>query len=245
MKLSHLIKIAHRGASGRGLAPENTLAAFKKALQIGVDAVELDVHLSQDDNVVVVHDSTIDRTTNIQGAVAQMSLEEIKSADAGSWFGDEYKNESIPTLYEALKLITKKSISVIEIKPLGIAKEVVQVLENADVIDKCVVISFHPAALKEVRELNPQIPTGLLIGAISPKSRKVQAADLAHKVAEIGSSSALLYHRSITARLVKELHKRGINVWAWTVDHRYRMRRLAHMGVNGIISNYPNLLKEI
>lgn len=245
MKNGQLIKIAHRGASGRGLAPENTLAAFKKALQIGVDAIELDVHLSRDGKVVVIHDPTLDRTTNFRGAVAELSLEQIKAADAGSWFSPEYANEIVPTLYEALTLITKKAIAVIEIKSLGIAKEVVQTIENANALEACMVISFHPTALEEMRALNPKIPTGFLVGGVAPKAFKLQAIDLACRVTEIGSSSVLLYHLAITSRLVKELHKRGINVWAWTVDYRSRMRRLAKMGVNGIISNYPNLLKEL
>ena len=157
------IRIAHRGASG--LAPENTLAAFSKALEIGVDAVELDVHATKERKVVVIHDGALDRTTDAKGKVCELTLEEIRKADAGIRFGREFSQERIPTLDESLDLIKGNAITVVEIKQKDIAGEVVKAIEDTDAIDDVVVISFHPSVLLDVRRIHPRIPSGLLIGA--------------------------------------------------------------------------------
>jgi len=118
-----MIRIAHRGASGT--APENTLAAFKKAIEIGVDAVELDLHGTVDGEVVVIHDTSLDRTTDHQGCLNQTTLETIRRADAGRWFSPEFVVEPVPTLVEALECIAKTTIAVLEIKDPLIAEAVV------------------------------------------------------------------------------------------------------------------------
>ena len=157
------IRIAHRGASGS--APENTLAAFKKAIEIGVDAVELDLHGTADGEIVVIHDPSLDRTTNLHGSVNQATLETIKRADAGGWFASEFVGEPVPTLVEALECIGGNTIAVLEIKDATIGEAVVKKINEMDALEKVVLISFHTSVLREVRALDPRIPTGWLIGS--------------------------------------------------------------------------------
>ena len=129
------IRIAHRGASGS--APENTLAAFEKAIEIGVDAVELDLHGTADGEVVVIHDTSLDRTTNHCGPVNQTTLETIKRADAGGWFAPEFVGEPVPTLVEALECIAKQTIAVLEIKDPLIAETVVARIRETPCTRSC------------------------------------------------------------------------------------------------------------
>ncbi|MXY26613.1 glycerophosphodiester phosphodiesterase, partial [Candidatus Poribacteria bacterium] len=154
------IRIAHRGASGS--APENTLAAFKKAIEIGVDAVELDLHGSADGEVVVIHDSSLDRTTDQSGPVNQIPLETIKQADAGGWFAPEFTGEPVPTLSEALECVGEETIAVLEIKDPLIAEAVVAKVRETQSLNLTVIISFHISVLRTVRALEPRIPTGWL-----------------------------------------------------------------------------------
>ena len=170
------IRIAHRGASG--IAPENTLAAINKAIEIGVDAVELDLHGTVDGEVVVIHDSTLDRTTNMCGQIKQMPLKNIKQADAGSWFRSQFKGETIPTLEEALVSIACKAIAVLEIKASSITESVVQTVLEMNLLDRVVIISFNISDLQTVRSVEPRIPTGWLIGSNNGHRDPIQ---LCHK----------------------------------------------------------------
>ncbi len=234
------IRIAHRGASGS--APENTLAAFKKAIDIGVDAVELDLHGTGDGEVVVIHDATLDRTTNHLGPVNQASLETIKRADAGGWFATEFAGEPIPTLAESLECITGKTVAVLEIKDPLIAEAVVAKVSETQTLNLTVVISFHLSVLQEVRALEPRIPTGWLIGS---HNNHVPPAELCQQLGELGSSLLNVNHQLITAEFAYEVRRRGIALWCWTVDDIARMREMKAFGVQGITSNYPERFAEV
>ncbi|MYC77909.1 hypothetical protein F4X10_19280 [Candidatus Poribacteria bacterium] len=229
-----MIRIAHRGASG--IAPENTLAAFEKALDIGVDAVELDLHGTADGEVVVIHDASLDRTTNHYGRVNQTTLETIKRADAGGWFAPEFVGESVPTLVEALECITKKTIAVLEIKDPLIAEAVVARIHGTQTQDLTVIISFHTPVLETVRALEPRIPTGWIIGTDNNHASPVQ---LCQQLGELGSNLLDVNHQLITAEFAYEIQRRGIALWCWTVDDISRMREMKAFGVQGITSNHP------
>ena len=127
------IRIAHRGASG--IVPENTLAAFKKAIEIGVDAIELDLHGTADGEIVVIHDPSLDRTTNLSGPINQTTLETIKQADAGAWFNPQFVGEAIPTLAEALVCIADKAMTVLEIKDSLISEAVVEIIRDMNMLE--------------------------------------------------------------------------------------------------------------
>ena len=234
------IRIAHRGASGT--APENTLAAFKKAIEIGVDAVELDLHGSADGEVVVIHDSSLDRTTDHGGPVNQTSLATIKRADAGGWFAREFVGEPVPTLAEALECIGKETIAVLEIKDPLIAEAVVAKVHETQSFDLTVIISFHTSVLRTVRALEPRIPTGWLIGS---HNNHVPPEQLCQQLGELGSSLLNVNHQLITAAFAYEVRRRGIALWCWTVDDIVRMREMKAFGVQGITSNYPERFAKV
>ncbi len=235
-----MIRIAHRGASGT--APENTLVAFKKAIDIGVDAVELDLHGTADGEVVVIHDTTLDRTTNHQGPVNQTTLETIQRADAGGWFAPEFVGEPVPTLMEALECIAKKTIAVLEIKDPLIAEAVVTGIRETGTRDLTVIISFHTAVLQTVRALEPRIPTGWLIGN---HNNHVSPVQLCQQLGELGSNLLNVDHHLITAEFAYEVQRRGITLWCWTVDDLHRMREMKAFGVQGITSNYPEHFAKV
>ena len=234
------IRIAHRGASGN--APENTLAAFKKAINIGVDAVELDLHGSADGEVVVIHDSSLDRTTDYRGPINQTSLETIKQADAGGWFAPEFIGEPVPTLAEALECIGRETVAVLEIKDPLIAEAVVAKVHETQSLDLTVIISFHTSVLQTVRALAPRIPTGWLIGSHNNHASPEQ---LCQQLGELGSTLLNVNHQLITAEFAYEIRRRGITLWCWTVDDIVRMREMKAFGVQGITSNYPERFVKV
>lgn len=228
------IRIAHRGASGR--APENTLAAFKSAIEFGVDAVELDLHGTADGEIVVIHDATLDRTTDLHGRINETTLETIQSADAGGWFDAEFAGESVPTLTEALACIGKAAIAVLEIKDPLIAEAVVAKIHETGTLDSTVVISFHTAVLQTIRALEPRIATGWLIGS---HDKHVSPVELCQQLGKLGSSLLNVNHELITVEFAYEIRRRGIALWCWTVDDIARMGEMQTFGVQGITSNYP------
>ena len=235
-----MIRIAHRGASGS--APENTLAAFKKALEIGVDAVELDLHGTADGEVVVIHDASLDRTTDHRGRVNQTTLETIKRADAGGWFAPKFVGEPVPTLVETLECIAKQAIAVLEIKDPLIAETVVTKIRETHTQDLAVIISFHSAVLQTVRSLEPRIPTGWLIGNHNNHAAPVQ---LCQHLGELGSNLLNVNHQLITAEFAYEIQRRGIALWCWTVDDISRMREMKAFRVQGITSNHPEHFDKV
>ena len=234
------IRIAHRGASGS--APGNTLAAFRKALEIGVDAVELDLHGTADGEVVVIHDSTLNRTTDLQGHINETPLETVQSADAGAWFDTEFTGERVPTLSEALACIGKETIAVLEIKDPLIAKAVVAKIHETETLGTTVVISFHTTVLQTIRTLEPRVATGWLIGN---SNKHVSPIALCQQLGELGSSLLNVNHELITAEFAYEIRRRGIALWCWTVDDLARMREMRAFGVQGITSNYPERFAKI
>lgn len=229
------VRIAHRGASK--IAPENTLAAFSKAIEIGMDAIELDLHGTVDGEVVVIHDSSLDRTTNLRGPVNQTTLETIKQADAGSWFNPQFAGEPVPTLAEALEFITDKTMAVLEIKDSLISEAVVEKVCEMNVLERIVIISFHISVLESVRQLEPRIPTGYLIGSSNGNTHPIQ---LCQQISTLGSSLLNVNHHLITAEFAYEVCRRGISLWSWTVDDVNRMRQMLAFGVHGITSNHPD-----
>ena len=256
------IRIAHRGASGT--APENTLAAFNKALEIGVDAVEFDLHGTADGEVVVIHDAALERTTNLSGLVSKKKLATIKFADAGAWFHPDFKGEwrvrtdaagreifwfppdakgeRVPTLEEALACITPKAMAVAEIKDPRISERVVAKIREANAVDKVVIISFHTSVLQVVRDVEPRIPTGWLIGGHTSSASPIA---LCQQLGEFGFHFLNVNHLLITAEFAYEVRRRGIALWCWTVDDIVRMRELKAWGVQAITSNYPERFAKV
>ncbi len=149
--------VAHRGLSS--LYPENTLISFKKAVELGVDMIELDVHCTKDRELVVIHDSSINRTTDGKGKVNQLTLRELRKYSAGRWFSEEFEEERIPTLQEVFELVDKKTKLQIEIKQPGIEKSLIDLVEEYEILNNVLCGSFNLKSIIEVRKLNPLIPT--------------------------------------------------------------------------------------
>ncbi len=238
-----MLNLAHRGASA--YAPENTLAAFRLALEMGADGVELDVRMTRDGIPIILHDETVDRTTNGHGRIDEMTLEEVKRLDAGSWFEQRFSGERIPTLAEALSAVGKLGIVNIELKVLfkrieGLEAAVLAVVEDTGSADRVLFSSFNPLALRTMAQLNPRLPRGLLYAANLPVYlRRAWLRPLARPTAVHPK------HTMVDARLVRWAHGKGYAVNTWTVDFPAEMKRLAGLGVDMIMTNKPDVLRQV
>jgi glycerophosphoryl diester phosphodiesterase len=241
----HPIRIAHRGASGQGLAPENTLAAFEKAIQLGVDAVEIDVHATADSQIVVLHDAALDRTTDQSGPVHQKSLVEVKKADAGSWFSPAYAGEPVPLLEEVLDLARHRALVLVEIKADFIAEKVLKVVADMDAEDQVVVQSFNPETVRRTKLIAPAVPAALLVGKLPTTPSRMRARRMVRQVLELRANALAIWHATLTPPFFEEMRRRAVGVWTWTVDEDIIMRDMALMGVQGIITNYPDRLNRV
>jgi len=234
-----LLAIAHRGASG--YAPENTFAAFRRAIALGAGFIETDLQLSRDARLVAIHDATVNRTTNGQGAVHDMTLAELRRLDAGSWFGSEFAGERIPTIEEILEFANKHDVVFyLEMKPSGSwggEHALISALRDSREIARTVVISFDPAILAAVRKIEPTLMTGLLFEGHIPNPLD--------KAIEIGARQLAVRGDLVTPRLLKEARGHDLQVVCWTVNHPGHMRLLVQAGVDGIISDYPDRLLEL
>jgi len=231
-----VLVIAHRGASGN--APENTLAAFRKAVALGATFIETDLQLSRDAHFVAIHDETVNRTTNGQGAVHGMTLTELRRLDAGSWFGSEFAGERIPTLEEILEFSKKNDVVFyLEIKPGGSwggEHALIGSLRESGEIPRVVVISFDAAIVLNLRKIEPTLMTGLLYDG--------QIETPLDKAVAIGARQLLVRGDLVTPALLAEARKKDLQVVCWTVNHPAHMRMLAAAGVDGIMSDYPDRL---
>ncbi|MEM1602801.1 MAG: glycerophosphodiester phosphodiesterase family protein, partial [Candidatus Bathyarchaeia archaeon] len=193
--------IGHRGAAG--LEPENTLRSIRRAIEIGVDRVEIDVRVTKDGRLVVIHDETVDRTTNGHGYVRDMTFEEIRKLDAG-------KGEKVPTLEEALNLTRGKVILQIELKVAEATEPTIELIEENGAEREVVITSFIHSLLKKVRYLNPAIRTGALFFDVQE--------DIFERTISACAEAIHIYYRNITPKLVENAHKRGLKVVAWNPD---------------------------
>lgn len=234
-----MLAIAHRGASGH--APENTFAAFRKAVAMGAAFIETDLQLSRDARFVAIHDPTVNRTTNGQGSVNEMTLADLRRLDAGSWFGSEFAGERIPTIEEIMEFSRKHDVVFyLEMKPSGAwggEHALISAVRDAGEIARTVVISFDPVILASVRKIEPTLMTGLLYEG--------QIPDPIERALEIGARQLAIRGDLVTPRLLREARQRDLQVVCWTVNHPAHMRLLLEAGVDGLISDYPDRLLEL
>lgn len=241
IKIGAPIIIAHRGASKQ--APENTMPAFKKALELGAGGIELDVHFSSDGHLMVTHDEIVDRTSNGKGFVKDKTFKELKSMDFGSWFSPEFKNEKIPELEEVLELISGwDGLLNIEIKngPVfypGIEQAVVQKIEKFKITDRIIISSFNHYSLAEVSRLNPEIKTAPLYMA-----GLYEPWEYAHR---LGACAIHPLFYNIVPEVMKGCKMNGIMVNPFTVDQPEYIKAMAAAGVDGIITNVPDIALKI
>jgi glycerophosphoryl diester phosphodiesterase len=239
----HPLVFAHRGASAH--APENTLAAFELALAHGANGVELDVKLSADGEVVVIHDATIDRTTGEKGHVSKLTLAALRELDAGSFFSEEFRGEKIPTLAEVFETIGRRTLINVELTNYstrndGLANKVCGLVKRFGLEERILFSSFLSSNLKRTRGLLPDVPRGLLAlgGWMGWWARSFGF--------NFGDYQALHPNlEDVSPRQVARVHRLKRRVLVWTVNTSDDMRRLISWGVDGIFTDEPKLATEV
>ncbi len=248
--------IAHRGASD--IAPENTLAAIGAALDMGVDMIDLDVRMTKDEEIVVIHDETIDRTTNGSGKVVDYTLEEIKTYDAGGWKDSKFEGQTIPTLREALDSINGRATVLIEIKHEehehyhDFAERLVKIIqEEKNGYEWCILQSYESEYLEMAHEIDEKVQTKkLLVGEDSAPliafymETKVQLGRATKKENEQLDALNPPYE-TLSSRRVFRMHARGFKVYTYLVNDRETMIKMLNAGVDGIITDRPDELIKI
>lgn len=228
--------IAHRGASS--VAPENTIAAFERALDMGADGIELDCQLSKDGQLVVFHDSTLDRTAGADGFVKDRTAEQLQKLDAGSWYDAQFAGERIPLLSEVLDLVRGRCRLNIEIKNLpfrydGIEAAVVELIKAVRFpVDDLIISSFDHVSLQTVAALKPGLPLAALF-AHYPTSFAAMPGDILHP-----------HWSVINADFVKAAKTAGKVINVWTVNEPEQWAYVVDCGVDGIVTDYPDKLRE-
>jgi len=231
--------LGHRGA--KGYAPENTFPSFQKALELGVDMIELDVHITRDGEIVVCHDDSLERTTGLRKLIGELTWEEIRKLDAGKWFGPEFAGAKIPLLEEVLSWAKGKIPVVVEIKRgfgerEDIVERTIEVIRVCGMEGEVEVISFDHRFVKKAKEIAPEIAGGILyVGTLVDP---VRAARDAH-------ADALHPHFAYVDReLVEQAHAAGLAVSTWVVNDPETARLLASWEVDCIGSDYPDRVKK-
>ncbi|MHA1734395.1 MAG: glycerophosphodiester phosphodiesterase [Promethearchaeota archaeon] len=242
MDFKHPLVVAHRGFSGPDEYPENTLLAFRKAIDVGADMVEFDVHVTRDDELVICHDSDLSRTTSGQGLIRDLTLEEVRQFDAG-------RGERVPTLAELADLARGRVGLQLEIKATGIESLLLEILGDRGVLDQTFFSSFNHSALKKLKELNPSVRVATLESNSAWKSEKSAARGIKMFLKHARAVDAWAIHPfyfNVTPELLTAAHDEGFKVNAWTVDSAPIMADLVEMGVDGIITDFPDVaLKQL
>lgn len=216
--------MGHRGAKNE--KPENTLLGFRHAIDCKVDSIEIDVHLTKDKKLVVIHDETMDRTTNLKGAVLDLTYEEILKADAG-------EGEKVPLLSEVIEYMKSTNADlVIEIKAANCEKQVVQLVEEFDMVSRVWAISFNHRIIKKVKELNSNIRTAYLLYGLPLNVAEIAKA--------CGSDGLSLSVKTIDKELVEDAHKAGLHVTVWNANTKEEVQHFADMGVDVIGTDCPS-----
>jgi glycerophosphoryl diester phosphodiesterase len=226
--------IAHRGASS--YAPENTFAAFDLALQMGVHHIELDVESTSDGHIVVIHDGTVNRTTNGGGLVTSHTLAALRELDAGAWFETTFAGERIPLFEEVLARYQGQVHIHTEIKgrSTSLAHRTVDLIREYRMVDQVTITSFQHVRLEEIRAYAPEFPTGWLIMEVSDTTIAQARA--------LGLSQLCPRAPIVTPELVRRLHVEGLVVRAWGVTTEALMQRVVQAGADGMTVNFPDTL---
>jgi glycerophosphoryl diester phosphodiesterase len=219
-----MLKIGHRGA--RAYEPENTLRSFNRAIELGVDAVELDVRRTKDGEIVVIHDAKVDKTTDGKGPVSELTLDEIKQLSTD-------KGEKIPTLEEALDFLDKKVKILIELKETGLERKVVGFVNAKGLKNNVIVVSFNEEVLRKVRELEEEVETGLIY---------VRHKNPIKAALELRANYLLSLYRFTHTANVRKAHENGLKVIVWTINKQEEVLEYVKKGVDGIASDKPDIL---
>ncbi|TKJ91447.1 hypothetical protein PaeCFBP13512_08880 [Paenibacillus sp. CFBP13512] len=239
--MKSIINYAHRGASG--YCPENTMAAFEKSWKLGATGIETDVQMTKDGQLVLIHDESLKRTTGYEGQIKDLTYDEIKTLDAGSWYSEEFANEHVPLLSELLSWIAPTEMMLnIEIKNniepyIGIEEKLVRMIQEYNLTDRVIISSFNHYTLQTCYQLAPEIQTGILY-----MENLVNPWDY---VKTFGASALHAHYSAVTSDGVAQAEQAGVIYNVWTINDPIVMRELIDMQVGGIITDYPDILAEL
>lgn len=233
-----------------GYAPENTIVSFEEAVRRGADLLEMDVQLTSDGDVIVMHDTSVDRTTDGSGFVRDLTAKKIKTFDAGVWYGPDFANQFVPSLSDVLNHFrTRKTANrhqvgfIIELKTIrgsggSLADAVVALLNKEQFTDRVIVISFDAVALQEVRTAHKTLPIGLLFNEEIEEGR-------VHQAKMIGAQAIFPRKTWVTSRGVTTAHKAELAVATWTCNTKNEIKRMMSCGVDALTSNYPDRVRSL
>lgn len=249
LAVSQVRIIAHRGAPT--FAPENTLPAIRKALEIGVDMIEIDVHQTKDGVLVIMHDEKVNKTTDGSGYIKDMTFDEIRSLDAGSWFDPVFTGTKVPALDEVFEIMDETTKLLIEIKrgsPYypGIEDRILGTISMYEFEERVEIKSFERPVVEHIRGRAPHIPIGKSVVFRIPFFRII--IDRGVRWGSVYTYEVDFLHShwlTTTQALVRRARDEGFGLYAWDVNTEGRMRRLINMGVDAIETDYPHVLKEI
>ncbi|MEW1824011.1 glycerophosphodiester phosphodiesterase family protein [Streptomyces sp. NPDC088196] len=218
----NFLTIGHRGVMG--LEPENTLRSFVAAEQAGLDVIELDLHLSKDGALVVMHDADVDRTTDGTGPIAERTLGELRTLDAG-------RGERVPTFDEVLDAV--ESPVQAEIKDLAAARALAEVMHRRNLVERVEVSSFHDEAIAEIARLVPGVRTALIASRFGP--------DVVERATEAGAETVCLNIRRLTLEVVEAARKADLKIIGWVVNTQDQLRLVRALGLDGATTDYPEI----
>jgi len=238
--------IAHRGCSLT--APENTISSLKRSIELGIDGSEIDIQSTKDGFLVLMHDETVDRVTNGQGKVKDLELSYIKTLDAGSWKHTRYIDERVPTLVEVLELFKNSDQDlVIDIKGANISKRIIDVVKAKSMQSNIVMITSSLEVIQKIHEVDSQIRCGWICGGFPRElSSEKDKIKWVYQQARKHKVDILDFHYKLLSKgIIRELQKRKIEVWVWTVNEQEVMKALMSWNIDAITTDRPGLLKTI
>jgi glycerophosphoryl diester phosphodiesterase len=238
--MAAFVKIAHRGASGR--FPENTQLAFEKAIEARAEMIEMDCQMTSDGHIVIFHDERLKRTAGVSGTVKNQTLEQLKKLDVGQWKKKSFRGARMLTLEEVLEIIIPKVDLCLDIKQFndsqpGIEIKLLFILSHYDYLDQTIFSSFSYHCLARVRELAPEARIGLIYGTGVREDPFVVAEQLA-------ASSIHVQQQMATRPFLDKAWEAGLDVHVWTVNDLRHMEKFASLGVQGIVSDYPEKFRS-
>lgn len=234
-----VLRIAHRGFSSE--APENTIEAFKKAAKSGIDMVEFDVHETRDGHVIVMHDETLDRTTDGKGQIKELTLKEIRKFHGPN-------GEPVPTIEEVIKILKNNCAMNIEIKDKNLANKVLSIIKKERIQDKVMLSSVHPEVIKLIKREQPKIKTAWLVSVTRWKLtilyflRFIIPYFVVRTAKKMKTDVIGLQYKIVTDELIRMSHKNNIDIGVWTVNNKNDIQKMKSMSVDAIISDRPDLL---
>lgn len=227
----------HRGASNR--APENTIAAINAAIEDGASWIEIDIQMTKDNRIVLMHDDTVDRTTNGSGRICDLTLEQIRTLDAGSWFDASFQGEKIPLLQEVMDVVRDRVKLNIEIKHGAFTNnqlnDLLSLIRQNEFEQLCILTSFQKSYIEYIHQLNPHLKVGWIIEFFAEPVEKISSGFY---------QLVSLHHKLVRPEYVELFHNKGKLVHVWTVNEISEAQQMLHCGVDNIITNYPARLRK-